>query len=136
MKTAEFQYRQLLTHATALYNSERELSGIFGVLQANAENLTLQEELSREAEENKKHCTRLEGLLEVLNRNPHRTCHTEDAWNSFIKEFSITMRRIATKHVAFGYKAAIFAALALGQNEIAGLLKCCLANGNAIITIK
>lgn len=130
MKAAEYQYQQLLRHATNLYNSEKEVSGIFEALRVNISDVTLKDAINREAEENYKHCARLEGLLEILNRNPQRSCASEDAWSNFTQQFSNTLKRIATKHAEFGYHTAIYAALALGQNEIATLLKCCLSSGS------
>jgi hypothetical protein len=42
------------------------------------------------------------------------------------------LKRIAFKHADFGYKTAIFVALALGQNEIASYLRCTLGHGNIL----
>ncbi|MFZ6012891.1 MAG: hypothetical protein ACOYXT_21275 [Bacteroidota bacterium] len=131
MKKSEYKYQLLLEQATTLYNSEKEISGIFDALKANTEDADLRKGISLEAEENKRHCNRLEGLLEVLNRTPYKNeNHYEEAEESFIQQFSIMLKRIAVKHTNFGYKTAIFVALALGQTEIANFLKCCLGHGS------
>lgn len=64
MKAADYQYQQLLEQTTTLYNSEKEIIGIIESLYVNADDSNLKEEISREAEESKRHCTRLEGLME------------------------------------------------------------------------
>jgi hypothetical protein len=133
MKTSDYQYRLLLEQATTLYNSEKEISGIFDALKANTEEASLKRGITIEAQENKRHCTRLEGLLEVLARTPYKNEHQDEAAKqSFIHQFSLMLKRIAYKHADFGYKTAIFVALALGQNEIASFLKCSLGHGNII----
>lgn len=133
MKTTEYQYQRLLEQATALYNSEKEISGIFDALRMNIDEPSLREQICREAAENRDHCTRLEGLLNILERDPLKNCDTESTWLSFVRQFSLTLKRIIAKHAEVGYKAAILAALALGQNEIADFLKCSLSTGNTIL---
>jgi ferritin-like metal-binding protein YciE len=133
MKTSEHQYQLLLEQATTLYNSEKELSGIFEALKANTDDASLMKGITLEAEENKRHCSRLEGLIEVLNRTPYKHGnHDEPAQQNFIQQFSMMLKRIAFKHADFGYKTAIFVALALGQNEIASYLRCTLGHGNIL----
>ena len=134
MNTPDYQFQLLLDQTTALYNSERELSGVFDALRTNANGAHLREGILLEAQENKKHCERLEGLINVLNRHPHKTCSNETSWKNFVDQFHSTLNRIVAKHTNFGYKTAIFVALALGQNEIANFLKC-LSDGS-LITVK
>lgn len=105
--------------ATELYNAEKELSCIFDVLQANTTEVSLKEGISREAEENKRHCARLEGLLVVMNRNPFTNAGDEISKEQFTRQFVTILRRIGFQHVDFGYRTAIYVASQLGQNEIA-----------------
>lgn len=133
MKTLDNQYQHLLDQTIALYHSEKELSGIFEALRTNTTDAHLIKAISLEAEENKKQCERLEGLLSVLNCNPHKSCMTETSWQGFVIQFRTTLHRIVSKHTSFGYRTAIFVALALGQNEIADFLKYCLSSGSMII---
>lgn len=133
MKNSDYQYQLLVERATTLYKSEKELSGIFDALKINTEDENLKQGITIEAEENKKHCERLEGLLEVLTKMPFRPgTHDDPAKQNFIQQFSTMLKRIAFKHAAFGYKTAIFVALALGQNEIATFLRCSLSHGNIL----
>ncbi len=133
MKTMENQFQRLLDQTTALYNSEKEISGIFEALRINTSEAHVKQGIALEAEENKNHCTRLEGLLNVLNQKPYKNCTTESSWTNFVNQFSTTLKRILIKHSEFGYRTAIFAALALGQNEIANFLRCCLSSGSMMI---
>ena len=128
MKTSDNQFQQLLDQTTALYNTEKEVSGIFDALRINTIEAHLKQGIILEAEENKKQCARLEGLLNVLNRNRHKNCQNETSWRNFVSQFSTTLKRIILKHSDFGYRTAIFVALALGQNEIANLLRFSLGN--------
>jgi hypothetical protein len=131
MKTLETQFQLLLDQTSALYESQQKLSGIFEARAAACEP-HLKNEFMLEAEENKKQCTKLEGLVNVLKRNPHKNCKTEASWKQFVNEFTATLKRIISKHASFGYQTAIFVALALGQNEIANFLKCCLSSGSVV----
>lgn len=133
MKTADNQFQLLLDQTIALYNSEKEVSGIFEALRINTREPHLKKAITLEEEENKKYCTRLEGLLRVLSRHPHKNCTNKTSWKNFVNEFSATLQRIVLKHSEFGYRTAIFTALALGQNEIADFLKCCLSHGSVVV---
>ena len=131
MKTSDTQYQLLLQQATSLYNVEKELSVIFDTLKANTDDSNLKQGITLEAEENKRHCTRLEGLLEVLNRTPYSNDNRDEvAKNDFIRQFSLMLKRISFKHADFGYKTAIFVALALGRDEIANFLRCSMNQVN------
>lgn len=123
MKTSEEHFQFLLEKTAAMYNSEKEVSGIFEALSVNAPEAHIKQGIIREAEENRRQCERLEGLLSVLQRNPHKNCLTHDSWENFVDQFSATLTRIALKHAEFGYQTAIFVALALGQVNMASLLK-------------
>lgn len=133
MKTSDDQFQLLLDQTTALYNSEKEVSGIFEALHGNTAEADLGKGIIPEAEENKKQCARLEGLLSVLERNPHQKCLNETSWNNFATQFSVVLKRIVIRHSIVGYRTAIFVALALGQNEIANFLKCCLSSGSIVM---
>lgn len=135
MKTSDNEFRQLLEQTSVLYHSEKEISGIFEALCINVDEDHLKAEIIQEAQENRRQCERLEGLISVLNRNPHKQCTTDTSWKNFASQFSTTLKRIVYKHTDFGYKAAIFAALALGQNEIANFLRCS-ANSAHVLLIK
>src|SRR5688572_17437841 len=118
MKTYDSKFQLLLEHISALHKSEKEMSGIFEAL-LNTSEAYLKEGIIREAQENKKHCIRLEGLLKVLQQNPCKNCQNETSWKVFINQFSSTLKRVVLRHASFGYKTAIMAAIAFGQNEIA-----------------
>jgi hypothetical protein len=107
MKTADNKIQLLLEQTCLLYNSEKEITGLFEALEVNISEAPLKEGIVREAEENKRQCARLEGLLSILRHHTITNC----------------MKRVVFKHSDFGYKAAIFAAIALGQNEIASLFQ-------------
>lgn len=135
MKTSENEFRQLLEQTSALYHSEKEISGIFEALCINVDETNLKAEIIHEAQENRRQCERLEGLISILNHNPHKKCTTDTSWRNFVSQFSIAFKRVILKHSDIGYKAAIIAALALGQNEIANFLRCS-ANSAHILMIK
>lgn len=135
MKASDLQYQLLADEATTLYNSEKEISGIFDALKINTDDTSLKQGINLEAKENKRHCTRLEGLLEVLNRNPYKYGNYDEASKqSFIQQFTIVLKRTALQHADFGYKTAVFVALAPGQNEIANLLRLNLGSGSHLLT--
>jgi hypothetical protein len=131
MKTSNNQYQLLLEQATAMYNSEKKLSGMFKALTVNTDDANLKQEISLEAKENKRQCIRLEGLLEVLDRTPYKYENQDEvAKQDFVQQFAMMLKRVAFKHAAFGYRTAIVLALALGQNEIASFLRCSMGHGN------
>lgn len=133
MKTLNHQYQALLDQATTLYNSEKELSSIFEARFNATDDANLKQRITLGAAEIKRQCIRLEGLLEILRRTPYKhEKHNEVATQHFSQQFSIMLKRIAFKHAAFGYKLAIFVALALGQNEIATFLRCSMGYENLL----
>jgi ferritin-like metal-binding protein YciE len=134
MKTADNKIQLLLEQTCLLYNSEKEITGLFEALEVNITEAPLKEGIVREAEENKRQCARLEGLLSILRHHTITNC-TSTAQENFIKQFSTALKRVVFKHSDFGYRAAIFAAITLGQNEIASLFRNALSN-NSIVTVK
>jgi hypothetical protein len=127
MKTSDTQFQLLLDQTCALYESEREISGLFQALSLNTNEAHLKEGIIREAEENKRQCARLEGLIKILSENPINF-GAPSLREKFVKQFSAILKRVVLKHTEFGYRTAVYAAIALGQQEIANLFKGCLAN--------
>ena len=132
MKTADNKIQLLLEQTCLLYNSEKEITGLFEALEVNVSEAPLKEGIVREAEENKRQCARLEGLLSLLRHHTITNC-TPTAQENFVRQFSATLKRVVFKHSDFGYRAAIFAAIALGQNEIASLFRNALSKNNIMI---
>jgi ferritin-like metal-binding protein YciE len=133
METKTNHFRLLLEQTTALYAVEKEIARIIPTLQYSVTETALQEAITRESVENKNHCARLEGLLTVLDRAPFQAASNENLRKNFVQQFSTLLQRVAIRHAAFGYKAAIFVALALGQNEMATLLRLSASNGNLLL---
>ena len=131
MKT-RYQYQLILDQATSLYQAEIEISQVLDALQAKAKEPGLKERIAQEAEENKRHCERLEGVVAVLSKTPDKLLENEILWKDFCNKVAAIIKRVAFKHADVGYKTAIIVALALGQNEVANMLKCSLSSGNLI----
>lgn len=123
MKTSNNPYNLLLEQTTSLYRSEKKIGDILSGLQAKTIEAAQKEGITREAEENKRHCVRLEGLLAVLNQAAYQSKAGEIEKANFVHQLSIMHKRIAAKHACFGYQTAILVAQDQGQNEVVSLLR-------------
>ena len=121
MKTSVNDFQQLLEQTTSLYNYERKIAEILPSLHTVTSEPLAQEGLMREAEENKKQCERLEGLLTILNQTTKSK--TDAAINQdYLQQYSTMLKRVTLRHTNAGYKTAICIAMTVGQCEIADLL--------------
>ena len=127
MKTTDDQYQLMVKQATDLYDDECEIIQIFDSLRVSTDDISVKKAIIREAEENRTHCTRLEGLIEVLSQYPPAKFNDDASWKDFTQLFSLTYKRIAFKHAEFGYQTAITTAEAIGETRTADLLRCSLA---------
>jgi len=126
MKTQTTNFQKLLEEATVLYKSEKSVTEILTSLGATPSADTgLNEGIAREAEENKRHCARLEGFLAVADQVA--AANTED--QTMVCDLSLMLKRIATKHARFGYETAIFLAGSKGEHELAKQLRHVLLSG-------
>lgn len=123
METTSNHVQLLLEQTTSLYNWEKQITQILSKLRSDTKENVLIEGLAVEAEENKKQCFRLEGLIAILTQRPPEKCNAEDQEINFFKQAAHTLKRMIIKHQGVGYRTAIFVALALGQNEAADLLR-------------
>lgn len=122
MKTTGNPIRRLLEEATAVYSTEKEIGGLFNVLLENETDLVLREGILLEAEENKKQCERLEGLLAAINSNLSNSNKDEGSRKIIAPQLALLFKRIVRKCINFEYKTTMLAAILAGNSKIITLL--------------
>lgn len=114
METIELQ--RLLNQAESLYRSERLISGYLQELQADTSNTIA----ALQAEEHRNHCCRLEGLIEILNRNIARGLSPVEA-DQCAQYCSELLHRFVIKH-ASTYQMAMSLPMTARGSEVADSL--------------
>ncbi|MEX1241079.1 MAG: hypothetical protein WEB30_15250 [Cyclobacteriaceae bacterium] len=125
MKTQDISFSQLREEAASLYNSEKEIAVILSSLYSSSSNHPLNERIAGEAEENRRHCERLEGFLAAADQIA--AAKSDD--QAVLCDLTLMLKRIAIKHAHFGYKTAIFLAGTKGNHEVANQLRQVLLHG-------
>lgn len=105
------QLQRLLDQAESLYRSERVISTYLKELQADS-SITI---ASSQVEENRNHCRRLEGLIEILNRNIARGLSPVEA-DQCAQYCSELLHRFVVKH-ASTYQNAMSLPMTAGGSE-------------------
>lgn len=129
MERTNTRLQLLLEEVTGMYNAEKEIALILPILFSSSADDFLNEGIAREAEENKRQCARLEGIMTALAR----VCARRDKDENLCNAFSVMVKRVSMKHARFGYHNTIFMAEARGELAIARQLrKVFLPRNNAL----
>lgn len=115
----------LLKRITDVYSMERMLSFLLPELQSPNHHIRIRHGLALEAEENQRHCERLEALLAIL-KPLHSSIASEDDLAACVHDTADLLKRFTHKHRNTGYDTSILVAEVMGRTDILNTLHECM----------
>lgn len=115
MKKSRLQ--PLLDQVELIYQGEKQIALYFRKLQVNGLDGFTLNSVSREIEENKTHCERLEGLIEIIRTNLDRKLSPAQTEEYVVYCYEL-LRRFNHKHTAYNYENVLKSAELMSRQEI------------------
>jgi hypothetical protein len=109
---------RLLDHINQLYSQEKLAGFSMAELRNHVLDNNILVSLGLEAEENRKHCERLEGLIEIL-KGVARGDFTPSQAGICVKQLREMLGRFSAKHSIIGYECHAELASSLGRGDLA-----------------
>lgn len=109
---------RLLDHINQLYSQEKLAAFSMAELRNHVLDNNILVSLSVEAEENRKHCDRLEGLIEILKGVAGGDVTPSQA-GICVKQLQEMLGRFSAKHSMIGYESHAKLASTLGRADLA-----------------
>jgi hypothetical protein len=122
MTTLRKQIRKLLEKIMAVYSAERVVTFLMSDLNSESYDFRLRYDLLREAQENQRHCERLEELINTarttLDNDP-----IESELTNVMKQIFESLVSYTRKHLSIGYDTSLLVAEVTGRDDIVEALK-------------
>jgi hypothetical protein len=114
--------RALLGQVELIYRREKQMAQYFRELQLTLPDGIKSNSISRDAEENKTQCERLEGLISIIQTNLQRKLSSAET-RMCVEYCSELLHRFTMKHAALGYENVMESTELLVRKDILEVLE-------------